>query len=96
MGFYGTGDQLPRRKYGRLRKKVTYEKPEDCRVCKKGIYCPIHPNNKLECKHHKLKLIVEREKRLKEELEKQNSEKEEKEKKEKKSKELKKAKELWD
>ena len=89
------GDRLPRRKYGRLRKKITYAKPEACPVCKKGIYCPIHPDNRLDCKHHKLQHIIKREMRLKEEETKQQEEKEKRKKNDMKERENTKAKKLW-
>jgi len=89
------GDRLPRRKYGRLRKKITYAKPEDCPVCKKGIYCPIHPDNRLDCKHHKLQHIIKREERLMEEEKKRQEEKKKSKKDEKKEGENTKAKKLW-
>lgn len=74
-----------------MRKKVTYPKPENCRVCKKGIYCPIHPNNRLNCRHHKLKHIIEKEEQILEEEKKQ----EEEEKKKKKKKDFENAGKIW-
>jgi len=72
--IYSVCDNLPRRKYGRLIKVVNYPLPEKCPVCKKGIECPVHPDANINCKDHKLNIIIEREKKL-DEMNEKNEEK---------------------
>ena len=78
---------------------ISYPKPEDCPVCRKGIFCPIHPGSRIECEHHKLKHIQERERALEEELKREAEEKKKRnggEREKEKEKELRKAKKIWD